>query len=92
MTVVRRAIEPLPEEVYVTFDVDGLDPALCPHPGTPVPGGLTWHEAMLWLGELARSGRRIVGFDLCEVAGGPEDEPDRWDAVVGNPALLQSPA
>lgn len=81
--LVRRTIEPLPAEVYVTFDVDGLDPALCPNTGTPVPGGLTWHEAMLWLSELVRSGRRIVGLDLCEVAGGPEDEPDRWDAVVG---------
>ena len=77
--LVRRTLEHLPGDVYVTFDVDGLDPALCPGTGTPVPGGLSWHEAMLWLGELVRSGRRIVGFDLTEVA--PRD--DGWDAIVG---------
>ncbi len=82
--LVRRTLEPLPNDVYVTFDVDGLDPTLCPGTGTPVPGGLTWHEAMLWLGEVVRSGRRVVGFDLTEVA--PRDEPqqgDGWDAIVG---------
>jgi agmatinase len=85
VTVVRRSLEPLPEEVYVTFDVDGLDPTLCPGTGTPVPGGLSWHEAMLWLGELARSGRRIVGLDLNEVAPSPVADPERdsWDAVIG---------
>ena len=84
-SVVRRALAPLPEKVYVTFDVDGLDPSLCPSTGTPVPGGLRWDEAMLWLEELARSGRRIVGLDLCEVSPGPEGDPEGrgWDAAVG---------
>jgi len=74
----------LPKEVWISFDVDGLDPALCPSTGTPVPGGLTWSEACLWLEELARSGRRVVGLDLCEVSPG-ETPPDRdaWDAMVG---------
>ena len=83
--LVRRRLAPLPDLVYVTFDVDGLDPSLCPHTGTPVPGGLSWHDAMLVLSELVASGRRIVGFDLNEVA--PESEepnaPDSWDAIVG---------
>lgn len=69
----------LPEKVYVSVDIDGLDPALCPHTGTPVPGGLSFAEATHLLWRLARSGRRIVGFDLVEVAPG-EDE---WDANVG---------
>jgi agmatinase len=85
--LVRATIEKLPEEVYVTFDVDGLDPSLCPGTGTPVPGGLGWHEAMLWLEELAASGRRVVGLDLCEVSPGPDSAGDSpghsWDAVVG---------
>jgi len=85
--MVREALAHLPETVYVSFDVDGLDPALCPHTGTPVPGGLTWHEAMLWLEELARSGRRVVGLDLCEVNPGPADDAreagESWDAIVG---------
>lgn len=77
---IARIIEPLPEEVYVSFDIDGLDPALCPHTGTPVPGGLSFNQANALLGALCRSGRRIVGFDLCEVAPGPDDH---WDADVG---------
>ena len=81
---VRRALVTLPAEVYVTFDVDGLDPALCPNTGTPVPGGLAWDEAMLWLEELVASGRRIVGFDLTEVAPGEREPPGAgWDEIVG---------
>ena len=83
--VVRRALGPLPDDVYITFDVDGLDPSLCPNTGTPVPGGLSWHDAMLVLRELVSSGRRIVGFDLNEVAPASQepDAPDSWDAIVG---------
>lgn len=76
----RRIVEPLPGEVYVTFDVDGLDPTLCPHTGTPVPGGLSFHQASHLLGAIVASGRRIVGFDLVEVAPGAEGD---WDANVG---------
>ncbi len=75
------AIAALPEAVYVSFDIDGLDPTLCPHTGTPVPGGLSFHEASTLLGMVAESGRRIVGFDLNEVVPGPDD--DEWDANVG---------
>ena len=83
--LVRERLAMLPATVWVTFDVDGLDPALCPSTGTPVPGGLSWHEAMLWLEELARSGRRVVGVDLVEVAPGPASlaGEDSWDAIVG---------
>jgi agmatinase len=76
-----RIVRDLPPEVWVSFDVDGLDPALCPHTGTPVPGGLSFRQAVYLLGEVARSGRRIEGFDLCEVAPGPGR--DEWDANVG---------
>jgi agmatinase len=85
--IARRALAALPEEVYVSFDVDGLDPALCPCTGTPVPGGFTWAEAMLWLEELVLSGRRIVGLDLTEVVPAApaegEDLGAGWDQNVG---------
>ncbi len=81
--LVRRELAGLPREVYVTFDVDGLDPTLCPSTGTPVPGGLLWHEAMLWLEELVATGRRIVGCDLCEVAPGEGEPGEGWDEIVG---------
>ncbi len=73
--------ESLPEHVYISFDIDGLDPSLCPHTGTPVPGGLSFREVTALLTEVASSGRRIIGFDLNEVAPGPEG--DEWDANVG---------
>ena len=71
----------LPREVFVSFDIDGLDPTLCPHTGTPVPGGLQFHEATAILAAVVRSGRKIIGFDLNEVAPGPRG--DEWDANVG---------
>lgn len=80
LSLCREAVEALPREVYVSFDVDGLDPALCPHTGTPVAGGLSFPQACLLLEAVVESGRRIVGFDLNEVAPGPDDE---WDANVG---------
>ncbi len=75
----QKIIHSLPEKVYVSFDIDGLDPALCPHTGTPVPGGLGFDQAVYLLESVVVSGRRIVGFDLTEVASGP----DEWDANVG---------
>jgi agmatinase len=79
-SIAKRIVAALPSNVYVSFDVDGLDPALCPHTGTPVPGGLQFHEATAILEEVARSGRTIVGFDLNEVSPGGDDD---WDANVG---------
>jgi agmatinase len=67
--------------VYLSFDIDGLEPALCPHTGTPVPGGLNFAQAGFLLRALARSGRRLAGFDLVEVAPGPAG--DEWDGNVG---------
>ncbi|HET9595794.1 MAG TPA: agmatinase family protein [Anaeromyxobacteraceae bacterium] len=78
---VRRLLEPLPRDVYLTFDVDGLDPTLCPHTGTPVPGGLTFQEACALVAGVVKSGRRIAGLDLVEVAPGPDG--DEWDGNVG---------
>ncbi len=83
----ERIIEPLPEQVYVSFDIDGLDPTLCPHTGTPVPGGLSFAEAQLLIGAVMRSGRRIVGFDLNEVA--PDPRGDQWDANVAMRVLYK---
>ena len=71
----------LPAQVYISFDIDGLDPALCPHTGTPVPGGLSFHQATGLLAALVRAGRTIIGGDLDEVAPGPRGE--EWDANVG---------
>lgn len=69
----------LPERVYVSFDIDGLNPGLCPNTGTPVPGGLSFQKAVYLLRKVVDSGRVIIGFDVSEVAPGT----DEWDANVG---------
>ncbi len=78
--VVGDIVEALPAEVYLSFDIDGLDPTLCPHTGTPVPGGLSFQQVAHMLKAVTRSGRRIVGMDLVEVVPGPEG--DEWDGNV----------
>jgi agmatinase len=80
--IAREIVGCLPNEVWISFDIDGLDPKLCPHTGTPVPGGLEFQEAAYLIAQVARSGRRIIGFDLNEVSPGPDDG-DEWDANVG---------
>ncbi len=80
--IAMEIVAELPKRVWISFDIDGLDPRFCPHTGTPVPGGLDFREANHLLGEVVRSEREIVGFDLNEVAPDP-DGKDEWDANVG---------
>lgn len=80
-SITRAIIETLPQKVYISFDIDGLQPAFCGATGTPVPGGLEYNEAIYLLEELALSGRQVIGFDLCEVA--PSKDGSEWDANVG---------
>jgi len=71
-------LQQLPQQVYISFDIDGLDPANCPNTGTPVPGGLSFNQAIYLINLIVESGRTIIGFDLCEVNGKNE-----WDGSVG---------
>lgn len=84
----QRMIAKLPDEVWISFDIDGLDPRFCPHTGTPVPGGLDFNEAVFVVSSLVRSGKKIIGFDLNEVSPSPE-EKDSWDANVGSRLLYK---
>lgn len=83
--VCGKIIAQLPPKVYVSFDIDGLDPKLCPGTGTPVPGGLEFEEATYLLRQVVRSGRQIIGLDLNEVAPGDTD----WNGIVGARLLYQ---
>ncbi len=78
-------IAQLPLYVYISFDVDGLDPKLCPCTGTPVAGGLEFNQSVYLIKKLVQSGKKIIGFDLCEVSPGKDD----WDANVGARLLYQ---
>ncbi|XOV77249.1 MAG: arginase family protein [Phycisphaerales bacterium] len=87
MALIDEAIQQLPDAVYVTVDIDGLSPELCPGTGTPVPGGLSFGEYAIVLERLVRAGKRVIGFDLVEVC--PTDGDREWNASVG-PGPLQT--
>ena len=80
-----QIISELPQEVYISFDIDGLDPKLCPNTGTPVPGGFEFEQVMFLFKKLIQSGRKVVGADLNEVSPGV----DEWDANVGARVLYR---
>jgi agmatinase len=80
----EKIINDLPDLVYISFDIDGLSPELCPNTGTPVVGGFKLEEINYLLFKLVESGKRIVGFDLNEVSPGNTGD---WDANVGSRAL-----
>ncbi len=83
LEICKQIVAELPQQVYISFDVDGLDPKLCPNTGTPVPGGLELEQTYCLFRELLHSGRQIIGFDLCEVGDG------EWDGNVGARAVYK---
>jgi agmatinase len=76
--ICEEMIASLPEKVYISFDIDGLLPYLCPNTGTPVPGGLEFNQAVYLIKRVVKSGRTIIGFDVVETAGTGND----WDGNV----------
>lgn len=84
-TICDLIIKELPPLVYISFDIDGLNPKLCPNTGTPVAGGLEFEQVLYLIKKIAKSGKKIIGFDLNEVAPGNDD----WDANVGARLLYQ---
>ncbi|MBD1834909.1 agmatinase family protein [Cyanobacteria bacterium FACHB-472] len=83
LEICKQIVAELPQNVYISFDVDGLDPKLCPNTGTPVPGGLELEQTFFLFREVVNSGRQIIGFDVCEV--GNSD----WDGNVGARAVYK---
>jgi agmatinase len=75
----------LPQKVHLSFDIDGLDPKLCPNSGTPVHGGFEADQIYYLLKNIIRSGRQLIGFDLVEVGVGDTT----WDANVGARVLFK---
>ena len=69
---IEAAVDALTEDVYLTLDIDGLDPSLVPTTGTPEPGGLLWYEVLALLRRLAEK-RNVVGMDLVELCPSAEN-------------------
>jgi agmatinase len=65
--IVDEIVNHLPDKVYISFDVDGLDPKLCPHTGTPVQGGFDTEQVFYLFKKVVQSGKQLIGFDLNEV-------------------------
>ncbi|MFB6457312.1 agmatinase family protein [Chitinophaga sp. Hz27] len=78
-------VDTLPQQVYISFDIDGLDPKLCPHTGTPVSGGFETEQIYYLFKRVIASGRQLIGFDLNEVSA----SHDEWDANVGARVLFK---
>ncbi|MEO6068962.1 MAG: agmatinase family protein [Chitinophagaceae bacterium] len=83
--IAEEIIDQLPQNVYISFDIDGLDPKLCPNTGTPVQGGFETEQIYYLFKKLRASGKNIIGFDLSEVS---TDETG-WDANVGARILFK---
>ncbi len=83
--IVEEVIDYLPEKVYISFDIDGLDPKLCPNTGTPVQGGFETEQVFYLFDKIIKSGKQIIGFDLSEVS----TSENGWDANVGARALFK---
>lgn len=78
-SICNDVISELPNDIYLSFDIDGLDPKLCPNTGTPVAGGFEFEQVLMLIEKIVDSGKRIIAFDINEVAPGG----DEWDANVG---------
>jgi agmatinase len=72
-------VNQLPEKVYLSFDIDGLDRKSSPNTGTPVIGGFETEQIFYLLKKINESGRKLIGFDLVEIGVGQND----WDSNVG---------
>ena len=84
-SICEDIVKELPDQIYLSFDIDGLDPKLCPNTGTPVPGGFELEQVMFLVKKAVKAGKTIVGADLNEVSPGM----DEWDANVGARALFR---
>jgi agmatinase len=83
--IAGEIVQQLPDKVYISFDIDGLDPKLCPNTGTPVPGGFETEQVFYLFKQIIKAGKKIVGFDLSEVS----TSENGWDANVGARVLFK---
>ena len=88
--VVTELFKNLSKNIYISFDIDGLSPEHCPNTGTPVPGGLSYNQAIFMIQLLHSKGHKLIGFDLVEVSPGKSETPgEGLDEVVGSRLLYE---
>lgn len=81
--IFNEIVNELPQQIYLSFDADALDPKLCPSTGTPVAGGFEADEILFLLEKVVNSGRQIIAFDLNETGN------SEWDANVSSRLLFR---
>ena len=82
-TICDEIVKTLPENIYISFDIDGLQQKYCPNTGTPVAGGLEVDQVFYLFYQVKKAGKNIIGMDLNEVGN------DVWDANVGARVLYR---
>lgn len=83
--IADEIVKQLPDKVYISFDIDGLDPKLCPHTGTPVQGGFETEQVFYLFKKMMQSNKQLIGFDLNEVGVSTNE----WDENVGARVLFK---
>lgn len=83
--IADEIVNQLPQKVHISFDIDGLDPKLCPNTGTPVQGGFETQQIYYLFRKILQSGRKLIGFDLNEVG----ISSNEWDENVGARVLFK---
>jgi len=84
-TICEEIVARLPQKVHISFDIDGLDPKLCPNTGTPVQGGFETEQVYYLFNKIREAGKEIIAFDLNEVS----TSENGWDANVGARVLFK---
>jgi agmatinase len=86
--ILESLFNELPENIYISFDIDGLSPEYCPNTGTPVPGGLSYNQATHMVEWLHGKGHKLIGFDLVEISPDTKQNPgEGLDEVIGSRIL-----
>jgi len=68
--IAKEVVDALPQQVYISFDIDGLKPYYCPSTNTPVVGGLEYDQLKTIFKLMKEQGKTIIGFDLCKIGNG----------------------
>jgi agmatinase len=88
-SICNAIVSSLSDQVYISCDIDGLEPSLCPNTGTPVPGGLSYNNLLYLLKKIHESEKTVIGFDLVEVTPSSKAGTEDWNAIVGAHLLYQ---
>lgn len=87
--IFKTTFQGLSENIYVSFDIDGLTPEFCPSTGTPVPGGFTFSEATAALRHFNETGHKLIGFDLVETSPNPTEKSIGLDEIFASRLLYE---